>query len=286
MSVTGSAQTVGSNPSFTITAQNTSAIWNAASLVGRTIQGGTPTNHDILQYNSGTALWEHVQPTWISNNQTITLSGAVTGSGATAITTTLASNIVGTTNLVNNAATYAKIQQVTAQRLLGNPTGSTANASEIPISGNLQWSGSSLVGTTPSWESVLITNPQVDINNVPGGNIFVGDGADPLFMVDYADKIYQLGGVGTAALYIDDNVSVNYLLNEQQTQISDHSAQTVNTNALLQLESTTKGFLPPRMTGSQRSAMSLGTGDAGMMVYDTNAKSWYGWDGAAWRLLN
>jgi hypothetical protein len=131
-----------------------------------------------------------------------------------------------------------------------------------------------------------MANSLVDINNIPTGNLFVGDGADPLFFVDFSTKTYQLGNVGTAALYIDDNTSVNYLLNEQQTQISDHGAQTVNSNAVLQLESTTKGFMPPRMNKTQRLAISVGAGDAGLMVYDTTDKAWYGWDGGIWRILN
>jgi len=46
------------------------------------------------------------------------------------------------------------------------------------------------------------------------------------------------------------------------------NASTVNAVALLQLDSTTKGFLPPRMTTAQREAIS--TPPDGMVVYDTD----------------
>lgn len=61
-------------------------------------------------------------------------------------------------------------------------------------------------------------------------------------------------------------------------------------SAQLEVTSTTKGFLPPRMTATQASAISSPA--EGLMVYvtDTNgtflAKGWWGYDGAAWQKLN
>jgi hypothetical protein len=50
-----------------------------------------------------------------------------------------------TLNINTNAVTYNKIQQVSAQRLLGNPTGSTADVSEISIGNGLAFSGNQVV---------------------------------------------------------------------------------------------------------------------------------------------
>jgi hypothetical protein len=72
------------------------------------------------------------------------LSGAVTTSGSLA--TTLATNAVATTNITNANITYAKIQNVTAARLLGNPTGSAAAPSEISLGTNLTFAGTVLNG--------------------------------------------------------------------------------------------------------------------------------------------
>jgi hypothetical protein len=52
-------------------------------------------------------------------------------------------NIV-TGKITDNNVTYAKIQQVGASKLLGNPTGSTANTSEIGVGGNLFFSSTTL----------------------------------------------------------------------------------------------------------------------------------------------
>lgn len=42
------------------------------------------------------------------------------------------------------------------------------------------------------------------------------------------------------------------------------------------------GFAPPRLTTVGRLALTLGTGDAGMIVYDTTAGMPYWWNGIAW----
>jgi len=61
-------------------------------------------------------------------------------------------------------------------------------------------------------------------------------------------------------------------------------------SAALQVTSTTQGFLPPRMTATQGSAISSPAEGLIIYVTDTNgtftAKGWWGWDGAAWLKLN
>jgi len=66
---------------------------------------------------------------------------------------------------------------------------------------------------------------------------------------------------------------------------------TINASAQLQVVSTTKGFLPPVMTGAQ--AEAIGTPAAGLMVYANNGNGvtitttgWWGYDGATWVKLN
>ena len=52
------------------------------------------------------------------------------------------------------------------------------------------------------------------------------------------------------------------------------------TNAQLDVQSTTRAFYPPRMTTSQRDAM---TGvEAGAVIYNTTTNKHQGWNGTTW----
>lgn len=62
---------------------------------------------------------------------------------------------IGTNQLAAGAVTYAKIQNVNASRLLGNPTGGAASTSEISLGTGLSFSGSSLVGGLVSGSTVI-----------------------------------------------------------------------------------------------------------------------------------
>ena len=53
-----------------------------------------------------------------------------------------------------------------------------------------------------------------------------------------------------------------------------------NISAQLQIDSTTKGFLPPRMTTTQRNAIASPA--AGLVVYDNTDNKHYGYNGTTW----
>jgi hypothetical protein len=62
-------------------------------------------------------------------------------------------------------------------------------------------------------------------------------------------------------------------------------------SAVVQIDNTSKGFLPPRMTGAQAEAIS--TPAEGLMVYATDgsgvtitSKGWWGFEGTVWTKLN
>jgi hypothetical protein len=74
-----------------------------------------------------------------------------------------------------------------------------------------------------------------------------------------------------------------------QVKIGDNP-NTINANSLLELESTNKGFLPPRVALNSTASVAplTGTVTAGMLVYSsggTLADGYYYWNGTAWRLV-
>ena len=67
----------------------------------------------------------------------------------------------------NNGITYGYIQQVSANKLLGNPTGSTANVSEIAVGDGLQFNGSSIQKINSEFHSY--TSATTTTFNIPSG---------------------------------------------------------------------------------------------------------------------
>lgn len=83
-----------------------------------------------------------------SGDQTITLTGNVTGSGTGSFAATIANDAVTTAKILNANVTYAKIQDVTNNRLLGRANAVNGTIQEISLGSNLSFSGQTLNATT------------------------------------------------------------------------------------------------------------------------------------------
>lgn len=79
-----------------------------------------------------------------------------------------------------------------------------------------------------------------------------------------------------------------FILGNPNVKVGIGTDGAVNPKAVLELKSTTKGFLVPRMNSEDADIMALGAGDAGMIVFvsDTNATfttvGFWGWNGTSW----
>lgn len=115
-------------------------VWNATAIT--VAKGGTGltalgTASQLLRVNAGATALEYFTPSYISANQTITLSGDVTGSGTTGIAATIAAN----------AVSDAKFRQSAGLSIPGRSTNTTGNIADITAAtdGNiLRRSGTSL----------------------------------------------------------------------------------------------------------------------------------------------
>jgi hypothetical protein len=99
-------------------------------------------------------------------------------------------------------------------------------------------------------------------------------------------KLNNDGPNGTLTLY--QNATGYIFLNGAQsgnnsyiaTALSIGNQSAANASSILELTSTTKGFLPPRMTTTQRNAIASPA--AGLVVYDNTDNKHYGYNGTTW----
>lgn len=82
----------------------------------------------------------------------------------------IADGTIGTIDIANSQITYPKIQNVSGQRLLGNPTGSSAPPSEIVLGTGLSFSGNVLNATQSQVRAIQVydnSNNAQNIDNNP-----------------------------------------------------------------------------------------------------------------------
>ena len=60
----------------------------------------------------------------------------------------------------------------------------------------------------------------------------------------------------------------------------------IDSSSVFEIDSTTQGFLPPRMTNAQMLAIGGGGSPAtGLIVYDLSNQQWMGYNGTSWVIL-
>ncbi|WP_143011541.1 hypothetical protein [Chitinophaga filiformis] len=152
------------NAGGTLYADSSLAIWNASKLVGLRVSSKAPANGEVLKWN-GTA-WE--SNTDNGGSSSLTLTGDVTGTGTGTVASTIS----------NQAVTFAKMQNINTQKLLGRYTAGAGSPQEVALDNSLKlntggtlyadsslaiWNASKLVGLrvsskTPTSGEVLKWN--------------------------------------------------------------------------------------------------------------------------------
>jgi hypothetical protein len=194
-----------------------------------------------------------------------------------------------------------------------NNSGSLANAS-LKVGGG----SNGAICFTDANHGIYIgtTGAQIDWG---GGNIVLGIGSlgfelttgkdAPDYMAIFATTHrsihYKLGASSTAngdghAFFVKDSSNVDqrvFTINNKPTSgdivpcsfenitglVVGANVSSLDASAILQVDSTTQGLLPPRMTTVQRNAVS--TPATGLMLYNTTTNQWEGYNGTNWVIL-
>lgn len=112
-------------------------------------------------------------------------------------------------------------------------------------------------------------------------------GTAVLNVINASPTINQTGGANgiTRGLFINPTLTAAADFRAIETSAGGAYINTtsVNASAILQSDSTTKGFLPPRMTTTQKNAIA--TPAAGLVVYDTTTNKLCCYNGTTWNDL-
>lgn len=155
-------------------------------------------NYFLTQYASlNVGDWIHVNGT---DGSTILI---VLTSSSAGVTTQgfAASGSVNTANIVNNAVTFAKMQEIATVTLLGNPTGGTTEVSEITLGAGLAFSSTTLIvpATYLRYTTVAVTAAQFNGMYAAPKLLVAAGGANTLLVVDKVELVMTYGAAAFAA---------------------------------------------------------------------------------------
>jgi len=207
----------------------------------------------------------HVKTTTANTNSSI-----IFGNNATA--TILAATDTGSalTQLQFRASSY-NFTDTAGMRIASNGYGTVVTAM-------LQVVGS---GSTSATTSLLVQNSAGSTSIQAFDDRTVNLGGNSVLRLRNNDSI-QMFATNGYEVHIG-NGSTNYLsVTSAGTHIKTGSGAPV-ASAILDVDSTTKGFLPPRMTTTQKNAIA--TPAAGLVVYDSTTNKLQCYNGSTWNDL-
>jgi len=216
---------------------------------------------------------------------------------------------ITTIKIADAAVTDTKINTVSGSKVIGNITGNAATAT---TAGNITATTNTTLTTLSSLTSVgtlanlTVTNP---INGSITGNAVTATTATIAGTASTATKLatakningVAFDGSGDITVTADAGTLTGTTLNSTVTGSSLTSvgilnsaringnlivgaSEVLSTSAILEVTSTTKGFLPPRMTLSERN--SINTPVAGLMIWNSTFNRLEVHNGSFWVNMN
>jgi len=220
--------------------------------LGTTGQQPSPTKAGMLRYNSTTISPEIYNGSTWSDIRVGNLTGPITSVGNA---TSVASQTgTGSTFVMNTSPTLIT-------PALGTP--------------------SALVGTNITGTASGLTAGSVTTNaNLTGAVTSVGNAASlgSFTSANLLGALTNETGSGSAVFATSPTLVTPVLGVASATSLAIGGA--INANAVLDVQSTTKAFMPPRMTTAQKNAIATPT--AGMVVFDTTLGVVAAYSGSAW----
>ena len=210
----------------------------------------------------------------------------------------------GITNYSANAGLIARITGGSNIFSISSNDTLTIGTTVLTISGSVRITNGNISGRQAQSGSIYNFNRSVDgatgLANIfnynqqattqSGGNIRVWN-IEPTFVNDsnfqsfrgifYSPTITGLLA-GTTHIAIQ-TVSGNTLLGTTSGSVGIGTNTSINASAILDITSTTQGFLPPRMTTTQRNAITSPA--AGLIVYDTTLNKLSLYTGLVWETI-
>ena len=183
--------------------------------------------------------------------------------------TIIAANQVVTASITAASVTYAKIQNVAATRLLGNPTGGAAVTSEISVTGPLAFSGTALtLGATTTAHGVALFEGAASMGNTGTGTIGQalisgGASADPSFQSGAWVLLNTLTASSSATL--TDTTSLTSTYSEYELVFESILPATNNVDCRLRVN--VGGVQSTSYVGNAMRWNSATTGSGGVITY-------------------
>lgn len=229
------------------------------------------------------------QDTLVSGTNIKTINGtSILGSGNIVTPTTSPSGVSGAIQFSNGSAFASDAANLfwdDTNNRLGIGTNAPSATTHIKGSGSTSATTSLLVQNSGGTEWFKIRDDgQINISTTNGQTFVQGT---TTFQAQTAaqNMVLFLGALTTGTFFRTTTNSTDYPLeaNANGLTVRSFGSTAHNASAVLDVQSTTRGLLPPRMTTTQKNAISSPA--AGLVVYDSTTNKLCCYNGSTWNDL-